>query len=71
MKIRPAKPLAPATASILLALSLAVPAQPADPGKPLKQAGKSPIKVFILAGQSNMEGQGIIKLDPKRLCPKP
>jgi len=25
------------------------------------QAGKSPVKVFILAGQSNMEGQGIIK----------
>jgi len=30
------------------------------------QAGKSPVKVFILAGQSNMEGQGIIKIDPKR-----
>jgi hypothetical protein len=25
-----------------------------------------PIKVFILAGQSNMEGQGFIKADPKR-----
>jgi len=25
------------------------------------QAGKSPVKVFILAGQSNMEGQGIIE----------
>jgi len=30
------------------------------------QAGKSPVKVFILAGQSNMEGQGIIKIDTKR-----
>jgi len=29
------------------------------------QAGKSPIKVFILAGQSNMEGQGIIRGDKK------
>ena len=27
------------------------------------QAGKSPVKVFILAGQSNMEGQGKIKMD--------
>ncbi len=31
------------------------------------QAGKSPVKVFILAGQSNMEGQGIIKPNPKQL----
>ena len=30
------------------------------------QAGKSPVKVFILAGQSNMEGQGKIKMDPAR-----
>lgn len=30
------------------------------------QAGKSPVKVFILAGQSNMEGQGKIKIDAKR-----
>jgi len=30
------------------------------------QAGKSPVKVFILAGQSNMEGQGKIKIDTKR-----
>ena len=29
------------------------------------QAGKSPVRVFILAGQSNMEGQGRIKLNPK------
>ena len=29
------------------------------------QAGKSPVKVFILAGQSNMEGQGKIKAEPK------
>lgn len=29
-------------------------------------AGKRSLKVFILAGQSNMEGQGKIALDPKR-----
>ena len=29
-------------------------------------APKSPVKVFILAGQSNMEGQGFIAADPKR-----
>lgn len=26
-------------------------------------AGKAPVKVFILAGQSNMEGQGVVDLD--------
>ena len=30
------------------------------------QGGEKPVKVFILAGQSNMEGQGFIKADPKR-----
>jgi hypothetical protein len=30
------------------------------------QAGKSPLKVFILAGQSNMEGQGVVDLDHER-----
>jgi len=29
------------------------------------QAGKSPVKVFILAGQSNMEGQAVADLDGK------
>jgi Carbohydrate esterase, sialic acid-specific acetylesterase len=29
-------------------------------------AAEKPIKVFILAGQSNMEGAGFIKADPKR-----
>ena len=28
------------------------------------QAGKSPVKVFILAGQSNMEGAGAVKASP-------
>jgi len=30
------------------------------------RAADKPVKVFILAGQSNMEGHGIIKADPKR-----
>ncbi|MBI5383256.1 MAG: sialate O-acetylesterase [Verrucomicrobia bacterium] len=30
-----------------------------------EQAGPSPVKVFILAGQSNMEGQGVADLDGK------
>jgi len=30
-----------------------------------KRAGKSPLKVFILAGQSNMEGQGVADLEGK------
>jgi len=30
------------------------------------RAADKPVKVFILAGQSNMEGQGIIAADPKR-----
>ena len=29
------------------------------------QPGKSPVKVFILAGQSNMEGAGQVKINPK------
>jgi hypothetical protein len=31
------------------------------PAEILKQAGKSPLKVFILAGQSNMQGQGTLE----------
>ncbi|MGA2864214.1 MAG: sialate O-acetylesterase [Verrucomicrobiota bacterium] len=30
-----------------------------------QQAGKSPVQVFILAGQSNMEGQGVADLEGK------
>ena len=32
---------------------------------PVRAAAK-PVKVFILAGQSNLEGAGQIKADPKR-----
>jgi alpha-galactosidase len=45
-------------AVLLAAVAVAVAAvQPAAAG----QAGKGPVKVFILAGQSNMEGAGAIK----------
>jgi len=40
----------------ILLITLAAPATAAD----------KPVKVFILAGQSNMEGHGFIKADPKR-----
>jgi alpha-galactosidase len=47
--------LVPSFASLWLAVSAAmVPAQ------------TSPVKVFVLAGQSNMEGHGVIAVDPKR-----
>jgi len=36
-----------------------------EPAEMPKKASK-PVKVFILAGQSNMEGQGFIAADPKR-----
>jgi len=39
-------------------LTLSDPARAAQPDNGPRQAGKSPIKVFILAGQSNMAGQG-------------
>jgi hypothetical protein len=40
-------------------------AQTAVPDRPPQQAGKSPVKVFILAGQSNMEGQAVVDLAGK------
>jgi len=48
--------------ALLAVLALLLPGQAVR----AEQAGKSPVKVFILAGQSNMEGQGKIKMDPKR-----
>jgi hypothetical protein len=55
---------------IILLTALAVMAQMAiadtlAPGRSPKQAGKSPVKVFILAGQSNMEGQAVVDLAGK------
>jgi len=46
----------------LAAVAVLISAHAAHAGQP----GKSPVKVFVLAGQSNMEGQGVIKLDPKK-----
>lgn len=43
----------------VIAVSASAVAQAADPAKPK-------VKVFILAGQSNMEGAGFIAADPKR-----
>lgn len=54
--------------SCIIAISLlanAVMAQQAEAGKP-KEKSKAPIKVFILAGQSNMEGQGVVSMDGER-----
>jgi hypothetical protein len=31
-----------------------------------KDKAKGPIKVFILAGQSNMEGQGVVSMDGEK-----
>ncbi|MGB2807061.1 MAG: beta-L-arabinofuranosidase domain-containing protein [Sedimentisphaerales bacterium] len=47
---------APVASTALPAASSPIPAQQANQSTTLKQTGKSPIKVFILAGQSNMEG---------------
>jgi hypothetical protein len=41
-------------------------AAPAISAEPSGKAGKAPLKVFILAGQSNMQGAGAIKLNPQR-----
>jgi len=49
----------------LAALVLAAHAEPPGEGGSDKQAGKSPVKVFILAGQSNMEGQSVVDLEGK------
>lgn len=42
--------------ALLFLAACPVMAQQTDRTQNLKQAGKSPIMVFILAGQSNMEG---------------
>ncbi len=51
-----------ATAVLVAMLTTSVVfAQGTAASESLKQAGKSPVKVFILAGQSNMQGQGIVE----------
>jgi hypothetical protein len=48
--------------SVLIAIGLSLLAPLATAG----QAGKSPVKVFLLAGQSNMQGQAVVDLDHER-----
>jgi hypothetical protein len=42
------------------------PKEGAKPETPKKVEGNKPVKVFLLAGQSNMEGHGFVAADPKR-----
>jgi len=49
----------------LAMLALLQPALAGEAAGGTKQAGKGPVKVFILAGQSNMEGQGVADLEGK------
>jgi len=53
--------LAALSAGALPMLSESVLAAPVAAGTH-KQAGKGPLKVFILAGQSNMQGQGVVTM---------
>ena len=46
-------------------ISVSVLAGQIAPVQPSKQPRKGPLKVFILAGQSNMQGQGVADLDGK------
>lgn len=70
-RILPVLTLAAALAALLVlpAVAADVPAGPAGPGKP--GDAPRPLKVFILAGQSNMQGQAHVRtfdamgLDPK------
>jgi len=64
------RPMIPAVVVLALAIltqsAAATAAEAASaPGQGPKQAGKSPVKVFVLAGQSNMEGQGVADLEGK------
>ncbi len=52
-------------APVLAVLVFSAPDLPAAADSSAKQSGKSPVKVFILAGQSNMEGQGVVDLEGK------
>ena len=60
-----AGPIVLTTAALLVLSHLAL-AQQADLSKAPTHAGRSSVKVFILAGQSNMEGHGFIAAEPKR-----
>src|SRR5437867_4018585 len=62
MTTNPFPPFAAATALLLL---LAAPAW-ASGAQAAKGPVSKPVKVFVLAGQSNMEGQGFVAADAKR-----
>ena len=47
-------------------LAVMVTAARLAPAGPADKAGGGPLNVFILAGQSNMEGAGVIKMNPDR-----
>ncbi|MDB5295436.1 MAG: hypothetical protein JWO31_1419, partial [Phycisphaerales bacterium] len=53
-------------AAALLPLLLAAPLRAADAGPVNGSRATGPVKVFVLAGQSNMEGQGFVAADPGR-----
>lgn len=53
--------LIPATGILAAVLSHLACAEGESIAPPLRQAGKGPLKVFILAGQSNMDGQADIR----------
>ena len=55
------KPMRARSVAVAALMVLARPA-PLEAG----QAGKSPVKVFLLAGQSNMEGQAVVDLDHEK-----
>ena len=58
--------LIPATVALAVAmLTPVICADSAVASSPARQGGKSPLKVFILAGQSNMEGQAVVDLTGK------
>jgi alpha-galactosidase len=50
----------------LVVAAVATAADGPKPSRASQGGGSKPVKVFILAGQSNMEGQGFIKADPRR-----
>ena len=52
-----------ATFMILVTICGPAYSQEHDKGSPIKNKNSDSIKVFILAGQSNMEGQGVVSMD--------
>ncbi len=58
-------------AAALAFLTSSVLGQPPAAGRAPKQTGSSPVKVFILAGQSNMQGQGLVTMKDKDGKEKP